>query len=104
MFEEKDWAHLYNGSRYFLTIVAVVVRTAFELKMDKPWKVLAFVSSISAILFNTYWDIVVDWGLLQRKSKNSFLRDKHVVSRKCVYFAVMVQDGTLNLSFSLIFL
>ncbi|KAI3714292.1 hypothetical protein L1987_72889 [Smallanthus sonchifolius] len=96
LFEEKDWAHLYNGSRYFLTIVAVVVRTVFELKMDKTWKVLALVSSVAAILFNTYWDIAIDWGLLQRKSNNMFLRNKLVVSRKYVYFVVMVLDVVLR--------
>ncbi|KAK1437725.1 hypothetical protein QVD17_03521 [Tagetes erecta] len=98
LFEEKDWAHLYNGSRYFLTIVAVVVRTVFELKMGTTWKVLALVSSIAAIMFNTYWDIAIDWGLLQRKSKNMFLRDKLAVSRKYVYFVVMLLDVILRLA------
>ncbi|XP_071694036.1 phosphate transporter PHO1 homolog 10-like isoform X2 [Rutidosis leptorrhynchoides] len=98
LFEEKEWVHLYNGSRYFLTIIAVVIRTAFELKMDKTWKVLALLCSIAAILFNTYWDIVMDWGLLQRNSKNRFLRDKLAVSRKFVYFVVMVLDVILRLA------
>ncbi|KVH96158.1 EXS, C-terminal [Cynara cardunculus var. scolymus] len=98
LFEEKDWMHLCNGSRYFLTIIAVVVRTVFELKMDRTWKVLALVSSVAAILFNTYWDIVVDWGLLQRNSKNLFLRDKLAVSRRSVYFVVMVLDVILRLT------
>ncbi|KAL8196464.1 hypothetical protein R6Q57_024759 [Mikania cordata] len=98
LFEEKDWAHLYNGSRYFLTIIAVVLRTVFELKMEKSWKVLALVSSVAAILFNTYWDIAIDWGLLQRKSKNMFLRNKLAVSRKYVYFVVMAMDVILRLS------
>ncbi|KAK9052168.1 hypothetical protein SSX86_028796 [Deinandra increscens subsp. villosa] len=98
LFEEKDWAHLYNGSRYFLTIVAVVVRTVFELKMEKSWKVLALLSSIAAILFNTYWDIAIDWGLLQRKSTNMLLRNKLAVSHKYVYFVVMAMDVILRLA------
>ncbi|KAI7753524.1 hypothetical protein M8C21_032267 [Ambrosia artemisiifolia] len=97
LFEEKDWAHLVNGSRYFLTIVAVVIRTVFELKIEKRWEVLALLSSVAAILFNTCWDIVVDWGLLQKKSKNMFLRNKLAVSRKYVYFVVMVLDVILRL-------
>lgn len=90
LFEEKHIAHGYNGLRYFLTIVAVVIRTAFELKKQFTWQVLALVSSVIATMFNTYWDIFVDWGLLQRKSKNMFLRDKLLVSHKSVYFAAMV--------------
>ncbi|KZV47040.1 hypothetical protein F511_34738 [Dorcoceras hygrometricum] len=95
--EGEDYtAHGINGLRYFLTIVAVVIRTAFELRKRFTWKVLALVSSAIAALGNTYWDIVVDWGLLQRNSKNLFLRDKLVVSHKSVYFAAMVLDILLR--------
>lgn len=73
-----------------MTIIAVVFRTVFELKMKKTWKVLALMTSIASIMFNTYWDIVVDWGLLQRKSNNLFLRDKLSVRHTSVYFVVMV--------------
>ncbi|KAL4578256.1 hypothetical protein LXL04_014376 [Taraxacum kok-saghyz] len=98
LFEEKDWVHLINGSRYLLTIVAVVIRTIFELKINKTWKILALLTSIAAILFNTYWDVVVDWGLLQNNSKNLFLRDKLAVRRKYMYFVVMVLDVMLRLA------
>ncbi|CAI9756189.1 unnamed protein product [Fraxinus pennsylvanica] len=90
LFEEEDIAHGYNGLRYFLTIVAVVIRTAFELKKQLTWQVLALVSSVIATMFNTYWDVFVNWGLLQIKSKNLFLREKLLVSRKSVYFAAMI--------------
>lgn len=97
MFEERDFAHGYNGLKYFLTIIAVVIRTAFELRKKIAWKVLALLSSSIAVIANTYWDIVVDWGLLQRKSKNLFLRDKLLVLHKNVYFAAMVIQKLLNL-------
>lgn len=90
MCEEKDAVHMYNGLKYFSTIVAVITRTAFELRKEMTWMVLALVSSTVAALINTYWDIVVDWGLLRRQSKNKYLRDKLVVSHKSVYFAAMV--------------
>ncbi|KAL7163834.1 hypothetical protein ACSBR2_039870 [Camellia fascicularis] len=63
---------------------------AFELRKGISWKVLAVISSAVATLMNTYWDIVVDWGLLQRTSKNFCLRDKLLVSHKSVYFAAVV--------------
>ncbi|KAL0336422.1 UNVERIFIED_CONTAM: Phosphate transporter [Sesamum radiatum] len=96
LFEERDFAHGYNGLRYFLTIVAVVIRTAFELRKKTAWKVLALVSSAIAAFANTYWDIVVDWGLLQRKSENLFLRDKLLITHKSVYFTAMVLDVFLR--------
>lgn len=90
LFEEKDMVHLYNGLRYFLTIVAVVVRTVFELKESLPWKVLAILISAIAAIMNTYWDIVIDWGLMRRKSRNFLLRDKLIVPYRSVYFTAMV--------------
>lgn len=87
--------HGFNGLKYLLTIVAVLVRTACELKKGHEWLVLAFISSAVATIMNTYWDIVVDWGLLRRHSRNFYLRDKLLISHKSVYFAAMVHDYLL---------
>ncbi|XP_059317309.1 phosphate transporter PHO1 homolog 10-like [Lycium ferocissimum] len=96
LFEEKDQAQAYNGLRYFLTILAVVIKTAYVLRKSLTWEVLAILSSLITTFFNTYWDIVVDWGLLRRKSKNKFLRDKLILRHKSVYFIAMVLDVLLR--------
>ncbi|CAA0828673.1 Phosphate transporter PHO1 homolog 10 [Striga hermonthica] len=96
LFEEKDSYHAYNGLKYLWTIIAVVIRTTFELKKNITWKVLALASSLIATVANTYWDIAIDWGLLQRKSKNPFLRDKLSVSHRSVYFGAMILDILLR--------
>ncbi|GJY78051.1 phosphate transporter PHO1 homolog 10 isoform X1 [Tanacetum coccineum] len=62
------------------------------------YTILASILTVAAICFNLYWDIVMDWGLLQRNSKNRFLRDKLSVSRRSVYFVVMVLDVILRLA------
>ena len=80
----------YNGLKYFVTIVAVCLRTAYSLNNGMGWRVLAWVFSISAAVVSTYWDLVIDWGLLQRHSKNSWLRDKLLIPHKSVYFVAMV--------------
>lgn len=82
----------YNGVKYFLTIAAVSFRTAYSLnKASFTWKMVAAVTSGAAAIFGTYWDLVVDWGLLQRHSKNRCLRDKLLVPYKTVYFGAMVR-------------
>ncbi|KAI9389772.1 hypothetical protein POPTR_008G090300v4 [Populus trichocarpa] len=96
--EEKDAVHGYNGLKYFLTIIAVLIRTAYELKKGRTWMVFALISSAVAVIVNTYWDIAVDWGLLRRKSKNAFLRDKLVISHKSVYFAAIIMNVVLRLA------
>ncbi|GMI87406.1 hypothetical protein like AT1G69480 [Hibiscus trionum] len=97
-FEEKEAMHGYNSINYILTIVAVIIRGIFELKKGMVWMVLALVSSGVAIVTSTYWDIVVDWGLLRRHSKNPYLRDKLLVPYKSVYFAAMALDIVLRIS------
>ncbi|XP_061366328.1 phosphate transporter PHO1 homolog 10-like [Gastrolobium bilobum] len=97
-YEEGDITHAFSGLNSLSTIVAIVTRTIFELKKVTTWKVLALISSAVAVLQNTYCDIVIDWGLLRRHSKNPFLRDKLVVPHKSVYFVAMVLDIVLRLS------
>ncbi|KAI3812029.1 hypothetical protein L1987_16730 [Smallanthus sonchifolius] len=95
-YQKEQKCHSLDLYNVFYIIIAVIPYWLRFLQMDKTWKVLALVSSVAAILFNTYWDIAIDWGLLQRKSNNMFLRKKLAVSRKYVYFAVMVLDVVLR--------
>ncbi|KAM3695813.1 hypothetical protein ACJW31_07G162700 [Castanea mollissima] len=96
LFEEKDPMQGYNGIKYFLTIVAIILRTAYSLNKGMNWKTLAGIFSAIATIVATYWDLVIDWGLLQRRSKNRWLRDKLLVPHKRVYFGAMVLNVLLR--------
>ncbi|KAF3496708.1 hypothetical protein DY000_02054285 [Brassica cretica] len=95
--EENDLSHGYNAAKYLLTIVAACLRTAYTLNRGTTWNITAWVFSGVATLYATYWDIVIDWGLLQRGCKNCFLRDKLLVPHKTVYYAAMVLNVLLRL-------
>ncbi|KAG6758036.1 hypothetical protein POTOM_038369 [Populus tomentosa] len=96
LFEEKDPMQGYNGLKYFLTIVAVCLRTAYSINKGDGWRAIAWVFSSVAAIIGTYWDLVFDWGLLQRHSKNRWLRDKLLVPHKSVYFGAMVLNILLR--------
>ncbi|KAI3944934.1 hypothetical protein MKW92_003561 [Papaver armeniacum] len=96
--EEKDVSQAFNGFKYLLTVIAVLMRTAFDLKKGTSWRLVAGVSSAVAAIMSTYWDIVKDWGLLQRHSKNPWLRDKLLISHTSVYFIAMVLNVILRLA------
>lgn len=91
--------HGLNMLKYLSTIVAIAMRTTNELNRGIKWTVLAAVSSGLAMLANTYWDIVIDWGLLRRNSRNPWLRDKLSVSNKSVYFVAMVSFTRCSITF-----
>ncbi|KAF3953955.1 hypothetical protein CMV_020640 [Castanea mollissima] len=65
LYEERDPMQGYNGIKYFLTIMAVILRTAYILDKGMGWKTLAGIFSAIAAIVATYWDLVIDWGLLQ---------------------------------------
>ncbi|BFG26647.1 hypothetical protein CerSpe_129210 [Prunus speciosa] len=98
LIEEKDGMQGLNGLKYFSTILAVAMRTSFDLKRGMKWKILAITSSVVATIVSTYWDIVIDWGLLRRNSRNPWLRDKLLISNKSVYFIAMVLNVILRLA------
>ncbi|CBI40818.3 unnamed protein product, partial [Vitis vinifera] len=60
------------------------------------WRIVAWVSSAIAAIASTYWDLVFDWGLLQKHAKNRWLRDKLLVPHKSVYFGAMVLNVLLR--------
>ncbi|VFQ58497.1 unnamed protein product [Cuscuta campestris] len=97
LFEEKDHSQGLNGMKYLSTVVALVLRTLYDLKKGTTMRVLAIIFSGITTIANTYWDIVRDWGLFQRHSKNPWLRDKLLVSNKAIYFVAIVINMILRL-------
>ncbi|KAG8366377.1 hypothetical protein BUALT_Bualt17G0073400 [Buddleja alternifolia] len=98
LYDEKDAMHGYNGVKFFLTIVAVCARTAYTLQRGTSWWFIALITSIAATILSMYWDIVLDWGLLQHKSKNRWLRDKLLIPHKSVYFVAIALNLLLRLA------
>ncbi|CAJ1830672.1 unnamed protein product [Sphenostylis stenocarpa] len=98
LLEDRDIMHGLNGLKYISTIVALVMRTTNEFHKGMVWQILAATSSSLATIVNTYWDVVIDWGLLRRNSKNPWLREKLSIPNRSVYFAAMVLNVVLRLA------
>lgn len=95
MCEGKDSTQALNALKYFSIIVAVVARTIQTQMIDTDArymtiKYIALATSIFATIFATYWDLVMDWGLLCRNSENPWLRDKLILPKRSIYFIAMV--------------
>ncbi|KAK1390968.1 Phosphate transporter PHO1-like protein 5 [Heracleum sosnowskyi] len=97
-FEEKDVVQGWNSLKYFSIIVSFVTRTAYGRNQSTEWYIIAWVTSVVAGIVATYWDIIYDWGLLNRKSTNPWLRDKLLVPYKSVYFAAIALNVLLRFS------
>ncbi|KAG7635724.1 Phosphate transporter PHO1 6 [Arabidopsis thaliana] len=97
MLEEKNIEQGYNGFKYIVIVVAVCLGMAYEVDDEKDrqiiWRLLGGITSAMAVVFCTYWDLVYDWGLLNRTSKNPWLRDNLLIPHKEVYVLAMVSDN-----------
>ncbi|KAJ8750182.1 hypothetical protein K2173_014097 [Erythroxylum novogranatense] len=98
LFEEKDGSQACNAIKYLSIIAAVAMRTLYERRRGITWKIAAAATAGFATVINVYWDIVIDWGLLQRDSVNPWLRDKLAIPNKTVYFVAMVLNVVLRLA------
>ncbi|KAI7750442.1 hypothetical protein M8C21_004695, partial [Ambrosia artemisiifolia] len=94
----RDFTQALNGLKYLSTIVALVTRTIYSQKGGIAMKVISASTSGVATIFNTYWDIVMDWGLLSKNSQNPLLREKLILPSKSIYFIAMVLNVILRLA------
>ncbi|KAL3629397.1 hypothetical protein CASFOL_026619 [Castilleja foliolosa] len=96
--EDRNARHGLNAMKYLSTIVALVMRTLYDLNRGNNfWRILAASASGVTTIYNTYWDIVIDWGLLRKDAKNPWLRDKLLLSNKAMYFVAIVVNILLRL-------
>ncbi|KAH6792001.1 hypothetical protein C2S52_002478 [Perilla frutescens var. hirtella] len=95
--EEKDGKQGLNAGKYLSTIMAIAMRTIYDQKKGNSWRIVAAITSGFTTIYSTYWDIVFDWGLVQRNSGNPWLREELLISNKAVYFAAIVVNILLRL-------
>ncbi|PWZ22188.1 Phosphate transporter PHO1-2 [Zea mays] len=50
--------------------------------------------------YKLYWDFVMDWGFLNSKSKNFWLRDQLILKNKSIYYASMMLNLVLRLAWA----
>lgn len=92
-YEEKEKKQGLNALKYLSTIMALAMRTMYDYKKGTFWRIMAASTSGVTTIYSTYWDIVHDWGLLQRNTRNPWLREELLISNKAVYFGAIVSTS-----------
>ena len=92
--DESNTDHLVNMGKYVSAMVAAGVRITYARESTTGWLAVVLVSSVVATLYQLYWDFVKDWGLLNPKSKNPWLRDDLVLKNKNFYYFSIVSQIT----------
>ncbi|KAL0905708.1 hypothetical protein M5K25_024148 [Dendrobium thyrsiflorum] len=97
-FDEGETSHLVNLGKYVSAMLAAGAKVAYEKEKNIGWLSLVVLMSSTATVYQLYWDFVKDWGLLQPKSKNPWLRNELILQRKFIYFLSMGLNFVLRLA------
>jgi len=95
--------HLANMGKYVSAMVAAGARLTYHQNSKNEhshlWFALVLVTSVVATVYQLYWDFVKDWGLLNRNSRNKWLRDDLILKKKSIYYISIVSCLHLFLSY-----
>ncbi|KAJ2404957.1 Signal transduction protein [Coemansia sp. RSA 1935] len=96
-FDSGDaFPHLANGAKYSSTIITIWLATTNQIVGGSVWKPIWVASAILNSCFTSLWDLLMDWGLFEERSKHRFLRSELKFNRTWVYYVSMVLDVTLR--------
>ncbi|KAJ7517194.1 hypothetical protein O6H91_21G013900 [Diphasiastrum complanatum] len=96
--DDCDHIQIANGGKYLSAMIAVMMRLTYARFNSNGWLALFVTSSVLATIYQLYWDIVIDWGLLQRHSRNPWLRDQLILKQNFAYFISMAVNLILRLT------
>ncbi|XP_068667073.1 phosphate transporter PHO1-like isoform X2 [Aristolochia californica] len=85
-FDEGDINHIANLGKYVSAMLAAGARLTYAMSPTPLWLGTVIATSSVATLYQLYWDFVKDWGLLNPKSKNPWLRDDLILKRNSIYY------------------
>lgn len=101
--------HLVNAGKYFTTYPVIIFKSLnhWAEKADPYATSIFFYLWIAAYIISfTYtflWDVFMDWGLVDPRApkESPFLREEMIYGSKWYYYAAIVQDFVLRLSWVL---
>uniref|UniRef100_A0A4W3GEL3 Xenotropic and polytropic retrovirus receptor 1 homolog n=1 Tax=Callorhinchus milii TaxID=7868 RepID=A0A4W3GEL3_CALMI len=90
--------HLANAGKYSTVFIMVTFAALYSTEKGKSQALKSCVSTIVTV----GWDLKMDWGLLDKKTKeNKFLREETVYRYKAYYYCAVVQDVILRIAWVL---
>ncbi|KAJ2112979.1 Xenotropic and polytropic retrovirus receptor 1 [Coemansia sp. RSA 922] len=88
--------HLANGAKYSSTIATIWLASANRIVGGTPWRSVWVASAIANSCFTSLWDLLMDWGLFESRTKHRFLRSELKFERTWLYYAAIVTDVILR--------
>ncbi|KAJ1796735.1 Signal transduction protein [Coemansia sp. RSA 2399] len=88
--------HLANGGKYLSTIITIWLASSNRIVGGTAWRSVWVASAIVNSCFTSLWDLLMDWGLFESRSKHRFLRSELKFERTWLYYVAIVVDVLLR--------
>ena len=82
--------------KYLTTMTVAIFSGMKRIYGGQVWLSLWIIFSIFGVVYASSWDLFMDWGLLNVKSKNYLLRDTLMYKRKWIYYLAMPLNVVLR--------
>lgn len=78
--------NIFNALKYSIALIIILLKPAFQ------YSIIMTIAQCTSSIFSLYWDIVIDFGFLQKYNfKNILLRRQLVVFRyKIIYYYIII--------------
>lgn len=90
--------HLVNGGKYTMTILSYVMLSLYRIEGSHRNLALFIAFSTVNSVYTSFWDLFMDFSLLQAGSRHFLLRDILALKRRWMYYAIMIIDPILRFS------
>ncbi|KAG4910993.1 hypothetical protein JHK87_057109 [Glycine soja] len=97
-FDDGDVNHLANMGKYVSAMMAAGARVTYSRQNDNLWFAIVLITSVVATMYQLYWDFIKDWGFLNPKSINPWLRDDLILKNKSIYYMSIVLNIVLRVT------
>ncbi|KAL6914030.1 hypothetical protein FSST1_011790 [Fusarium sambucinum] len=88
--------HLVNGGKYTATIISAVMLSMYRIHNSTTHLALFITFSTINSIYCSFWDLFMDFSLLQPGSRHWGLRDILALKRRWWYYFIMVIDPILR--------
>eukprot|EP01133_Synstelium_polycarpum_P017541 gene17541-20931_t len=99
--DSKDFVHLRNALKYFLSIVVVffsAIDAFFSNGWTSPWRIIWLLFGIANSSYSYWWDLMMDWSVVVPSKTSPYnpfkwtLRKKRMYNPKGLYYIAIITN------------
>ncbi|KAG4306400.1 hypothetical protein PORY_000388 [Pneumocystis oryctolagi] len=95
--------HLINSGKYACTILTHILFSIWKMNYNSKFKALCITFALINSLYSSFWDLFMDFSLIQPYANHPFLKNNLTFKKYWVYYLIIIFDPILRFSWVLYF-